>query len=499
MRQLLNKYRLLIWIGTALIIGFLATSIVAYHVSLKSVRDSIGDQALPLTGDTIYSEIQKDILRPVFISSLMAHDTFVRDWIIDGEKQPEQLVRYLKEIRQKYGVVTSFLVSENTRRYYYADGLLKTIKEGEPRDAWYLRVRQMTHEYETNVDPDMANRDKMTIFINHRVNDFQGKFIAATGVGMTFDTMVHLIDSYQQRFHRDIYFIDQQGNIMLAGKSMHAVRGAITATPGVRDIASQILNHDVKPTKLEYNLDGATVLLNSRFIPELNWYLVVEQNVESDLRPLRQTFMLNLALSAAITLLVLVIILTAVKQFQNRLENMAETDAMTGLLNRQAFTFVFEQAVLDTHRSGEAMSGIMFDIDYFKQVNDTYGHLAGDLVLRDIAQISRSIFRESDVISRWGGEEFLVLLKGCPQDRAFELAEKLRNAIASHDFALESTTLRTTISICITQYVPGESLNEFFLRADEGLYQAKHRGRNQTTLMPPPSETTQCGAPPSQT
>ncbi|MBS1187210.1 MAG: hypothetical protein H6R04_1228 [Burkholderiaceae bacterium] len=491
MRPFVHKYRLLLSIGAALIVGFLATSIVAYHVSNQSIRNNIGDQALPLTGDTIYSEIQKDILRPVFISSLMAHDTFVRDWIINGEQQPEQLARYLAEIRQKYGVVTSFLVSDKTRRYYYSGGTLKTVREDEPRDAWYFRVRQMPTDYETNVDPDMANRDKMTIFINHRVNDFHGNFIAATGVGMTFDTMVHLIDSYQQRFQRDIYFVDQQGNIMLAGKSMQAVRSAITTTPGIRDIAGHILNHDTQPTKLEYSQDGATVLLNSRFIPELNWYLVVEQNVENDIRPLRQAFMLNLAISAAITLLVLVIILTAVKQFQNRLENMAATDAMTGLLNRQAFTFVFKQAALDTHRSGETMSGIMFDIDYFKQVNDTYGHLAGDLVLREIAQLARRTFRESDIISRWGGEEFLVLLKGCPQDRAFELAEKLRNAIASHDFALESVTLRATISICITQYVPGESLSDFFLRADEGLYQAKHRGRNQTTLMPPPKRNDQ--------
>ena len=159
MRQLLKKYRLLAWIGVALVAGFLATSLVGYLVSMKSMRDGIGNQALPLTGDTIYSEIQKDILRPVFISSLMAHDTFVRDWIIGGEEGTEKITRYLNEIKQKYGVVTSFLVSEKSRKYYYADGVLKTVREDEPRDAWYFRVRQMKPDYETNVDPDMANRD----------------------------------------------------------------------------------------------------------------------------------------------------------------------------------------------------------------------------------------------------------------------------------------------------------------------------------------------------
>lgn len=134
MRELFEKYRLLFWIGSVLIIGFLATSLVAYWVSIKSIRENIGQQALPLTGDTIYSEIQRDMLRPVFISSLMAHDTFVRDWLIGGEKHPQRMARYLNEIKQKYGVVTSFMVSENSRRYYYADGILKKVKEKEHRD-----------------------------------------------------------------------------------------------------------------------------------------------------------------------------------------------------------------------------------------------------------------------------------------------------------------------------------------------------------------------------
>ena len=480
MRQLLNKYRLLVWIGVVLVVGFLATSIVSYVVSINSVRDGIGDQALPLTGDSIYSEIQKDILRPVFISSLMAHDTFVRDWIIDGEKGQDQIIRYLKEIKLKYGVVTSFLVSDKTHKYYYAEGTLKAVQEAESRDAWFFRVRAMKPDYETNVDNDMANRDKMTIFINYRVLDFNGNFIGATGVGMTLDTMAHLIDSYQERFRRNIYFVDQQGIIMLAGKSMNMVRDSIQVQPGIRDIATQILNRSVKPTRLEYRQNSNTVLLNSRYIPELGWYLVVEQNLEADIKPLQQAFVLNLGISAAITFLALVIILVAVRQYQNRLENMAATDTMTGLLNRQAFTFIFTQAALDMTRSGGVMSAIVFDIDFFKQVNDTHGHLAGDQVLCDIAQLTRNTVRESDVISRWGGEEFLILLKACPLEKAVELSERLRIAIAEHVFVVGAANTRLTVSLGVAQHIAGESLSEFFSRADNGLYLAKGKGRNQT-------------------
>src|SRR5207245_1646879 len=150
--------------------------------------------------------------------------------------------------------------------------------------------------------------------------DYNGNFIAATGVGLTLDTMTHILDSYQARFHRNIYFVDTQGGVVLTGKSMKQMRGSIRELPGVRDIANRMLNRSAMPTQIDYHLGKATVLVNSRFIPELGWYLVVEQNVSEDVKPVQQVFMLNLAVSAAVTLLVLVITLFAVNRYQKRLE-----------------------------------------------------------------------------------------------------------------------------------------------------------------------------------
>ena len=97
-----KKYSLLVWLGAILIMGFLATSLASYWVSRDQIRHSIIDQGLPLTGDNIYSEIQRDVLRPTFISSLMASDTFVRDWILSGEQDASQITRYLNEVKQEY-------------------------------------------------------------------------------------------------------------------------------------------------------------------------------------------------------------------------------------------------------------------------------------------------------------------------------------------------------------------------------------------------------------
>lgn len=105
----MEKGKKIIIIVTALIAsGFILTTLASYFVSLKSLREQISKRELPLTSDNIYSEVQNDLLKPIFISSLMASDTFLRDWAIEGEKSKGDISKYLKEINEKYGVFTSF-------------------------------------------------------------------------------------------------------------------------------------------------------------------------------------------------------------------------------------------------------------------------------------------------------------------------------------------------------------------------------------------------------
>ncbi|MBL0932905.1 MAG: GGDEF domain-containing protein, partial [Alphaproteobacteria bacterium] len=122
-----------------LIVGFLATSLGSYFVSRSSVREAVLRAELPLTSDSVYSEIQRDLIRPILISSVMAADTFMRDWVMDGEKDSAPIVAYLNEIKRRYSAFTAFYVSDRTKVYYHADGVLKSVREDEPRDEWYFR------------------------------------------------------------------------------------------------------------------------------------------------------------------------------------------------------------------------------------------------------------------------------------------------------------------------------------------------------------------------
>lgn len=476
-KSLSDRHKLITLLSLLLSLGFLATTLSSYYVSKTSIRNSIENYELPLTSDTIYSEIQKDLILPVFISSMMASDTFLRDWILSGEQDPEQITKYLRQVQDRYHTVTSFLVSEKTSAYYQRDGILKRVRPDEPRDVWYYRVRDMEAPYEINVDVDLANRDALTVFINYRVLDYDGRFIGSTGVGLQVDAVRKQIDDYQQRYQRDIYFVNKEGVVVLHGNEDNANGTNIRESKGLAGLADRILS---QPNgRYVYHRAGQHHLLNVRFIPQLNWYLFVEKTEDEALAGIRNTLYLNLILCFLITSVVLLITHLTVGHYQKRLEAMATTDKLTGLVNRHAFDILVRQILNDSNRNNLSVSALVLDIDHFKTVNDRFTHLTGDRVIREVAVTLCTKVRKSDVVCRWGGEEFLILLKGCSLEQAERMAEQIRLSVAHQAFEHGGTPFSVTLSLGVAEHLPNESEEAFLLRADRALYRAKDLGRNR--------------------
>ncbi|MBU2648474.1 sensor histidine kinase [bacterium] len=311
-------------ISILLVIGFLITSLASYFAASTLLRSEIIDNQLPLTSDNIYSEIQRDLLQPILISSLMAHDTFLKDWVLAGEKQPEQVIKYLNEIKTRYNTFTSFFVSEKSRIYYQAKGILKTVHSDESRDKWYFRVSDMKTDFEINVDIDMANADALTIFINYRVFDYEGRYIGAAGVGLNVYAVKKIIETYQERYQRRIFFIDKQGKIMLQGTLKSPYGSNIKDIPGLNHHLAKVTRSDKSIFK--YENQGVTHHVNSRYIPEFNWILIVEQAEGKPLRSILNTLVINLLISLVTTIFVLVLIYYSIRAYQKRLEKMAAAD-----------------------------------------------------------------------------------------------------------------------------------------------------------------------------
>jgi diguanylate cyclase len=165
----------------------------------------------------------------------------------------------------------------------------------------------------------------------------------------------------------------------------------------------------------------------------------------------------------------------------------ALVDAMTGLSNRKGFDQALAACLAEAAPQSLGPSLLMGDIDHFKQVNDSYGHLLGDKVIRVVAQIIKANIKGKDFAARYGGEEFVVLLPETPAPGALALAEKIRSTVAGSRIRRldnNETLEKVTISLGVASFRPGESGNEMLARADAALYAAKAQGRNSVTAAP---------------
>jgi diguanylate cyclase (GGDEF)-like protein len=176
-----------------------------------------------------------------------------------------------------------------------------------------------------------------------------------------------------------------------------------------------------------------------------------------------------------------------------RLEEQSERDGLTGVYNRRKLERRLAVEFQRVERYGGALSYLIFDLDHFKRVNDTYGHLAGDEVIRHAARTAVGVLRATDFVGRYGGEEFVALLPGVAIDGARVAAERLREAVARAPVAFEGDAIAATVSIGAAEYRPGLDRPEVLMRrADIALYASKAAGRNRVTCW---HETAEAAAP----
>ncbi len=171
------------------------------------------------------------------------------------------------------------------------------------------------------------------------------------------------------------------------------------------------------------------------------------------------------------------------KLYRDELHRLAQTDELTGLANRRELIGGLKRALSDCDRTDRDLAFALLDIDHFKRVNDTFGHPAGDQVIRAVAEVALACTRGGDLVGRIGGEEFGIVLQDACVAQAYEVCERVRQRIQSAAIALvDGTTIEITVSLGIARRFEGDSVETIVERADAALYQAKHSGRDQVRL-----------------
>lgn len=472
LNYIFQKYKLLITVTLLLSSGFIIASFFSYRIAVDLTKDQLKYNSLPLSSDNIYSEIQRDLLKPNLISSLMAQDTFMINWIKNGEKDVNQISSYLAAIKKKYNTSSSFLVSDKSKNYYYSEGILKTIRPSNKIDEWFYRVKNVVDVYESNIDLDLAAENSMTIFTNYRVEDDKGNFLAAVGVGLQTQHVSELLKDYKNKYNHDIYFINKDNKVLLSSNNIEELNKKDT------NYINTLINNfnNINKTTQEYTKNDKDYIVNIRFIDELDLYLCVEAQENTYKKEIENALYLNIFMFLIIVITIMILIIYYINNNHNRLQKFANSDELTSLNNRNSFDKAFKTIF---NKKDKNLSLLIFDIDKFKPINDKYGHLLGDKVLIRVSELFKKTFREHDLIARWGGDEFVALLPNLDKQTAYKLAERLRSKIEKDKGLKELLDRQITISMGIATRSTETSTEELFSIADKNLYQAKREGRNK--------------------
>ncbi|MGB5445220.1 MAG: sensor domain-containing diguanylate cyclase [Psychromonas sp.] len=474
------RYNIVAIVTFLLVTLSLIISVVNYQISLKSAQVQLRERSLPLTVDNIYTEIQKHIIEPNLIASMMAQDTFLRDWLIHNEDDADKISTYLETIKNRYKMFVTFLVSEKTRNYYTPEGLLEQVVEGNPNNNWYFNFMKNPDVHEINLDFNEYIDDGMMMFINHKIYDEQYHMIGTTGIGLKISYVNDMLKYFRQKYFFNVYFLNKEGEVVLYEHGVNSLKN-IDDVPELNSLRDLILTNESRV--FDYTRAGEEYLINTKYIPELDLYLVVEAKLSGFTQEVRKTFYFNLLISFFATLLIAFLILQTIKNHHRNLHNLAQYDDLTKLKNRRVFNEELQHFLLLNQRRDSDLSLLFFDLDDFKMINDTLGHQTGDKVLIRIAEIMQNNLRQTDIKSRWGGEEFIVALIDTKLADAKIIAEKLKTAIEQDPLLSKLTDKKVTASFGLTMLNSMDTIDSILSRADDALYEAKKGGKNQVVSV----------------
>jgi diguanylate cyclase (GGDEF)-like protein len=474
-----SNYTIIAVITILLLALSVAISISNYMVSKKSAQANLKTHSLPLSVDNIYTEIQKHLIEPYLVSSMMANDTFVKDWIVHNEDDVEKITKYLDSIKNKYEMLTAFLVSQKTKNYYTHNGFLEKVKEKTSTNKWYFEFKNNSKSHEINLDFNKNFTNSMIMFINFKIYNESYNFIGATGIGVEISYIDKMLQMFSKEYYLNVFFLNEDGKIVLTRQG-NETYSHIDEMKQLKKHKDTIISKETNI--IEYKKDGDEYILKTKYIPELDIYLVVEAKLDDFAKSARKVFYFNLSLSLAFAVIFATIIIIILRNYHAKLEKLANFDALTQLPNRRNFSKRFNQ-FLDLHKRDKRPISLMFmDIDNFKYINDELGHQVGDEVLTKVAWLLKQNIRKTDLIARWGGEEFIVAFIDTDIIDAFSITQKISKAIKEDKDLQKLIGQNLTASFGLTSCSDYDTIQTIVSRADKAMYEAKENGKDKIVV-----------------
>ena len=459
----------------------IVTVILTSYLTLKDVVNSHNKQVQSAI-TPLFSLVTSEVLRPLNVANFMANNQFIIDYASQSEIEKEPLAAYLNKISKSYNML-AFIALEKHNLMLDSNAKESTLNSREAE--WFYRLKDLPGDQFT----DIGNTENPRLYFDNKIFNRDEEFIGFTGVAIDLKYFASKFQDYSERFGFELYFVDKNNvitlssNNILKSQSLHR-KGLITRLNDLPWHQSLIKNNSADTnlsSEVMYTTDDG-LLISQMPIQELNWRMFIVSPPASQQSEYWQIFIARFVLFFLISIIFYLALLNIINYLKARLIKHSETDYLTQLPNRSHIHWRFDNLA----KTNKKLCVVIADIDNFKSVNDSYGHLVGDDVLRIIAEQLSLTLRKIDVVGRWGGEEFVMLLPETTASQAHAIVERIRKNIAAISFPISTTSgsFTTTISFGICELpLQGKTIRDYIEGADKALYEAKNNGRNQSVIF----------------
>ena len=445
-----------------------------FYATYKAIDNIVAEQSRvqQQAVSPVFKLVRDELLRPLYIAETFASSVDFTAMMDTPDFDEAALLERLQGMEQDLGLVF-FVASEKTRRQYFSNGRTLDLVEGEV--AWYFEAIERDKDFMA----DLGQIGDVHLYFDVKIYGPEREFLGYVGVGKRVQNFLDTFDQYKSRYGYDFLFVNDDDEIILSSLPDLVVRDAYIPTLGslawFRHEGGEGHSHDSEIIEVE---DG-DYLISEFGIEELGWRLLLLAPLEARQNQIVKAFLPNALVAAFSVTLLAGAGLFLVLVYKRSLENRTELDPLTGLPTRAHV----QRRFLELQRAGVDLCAVIIDLDHFKQVNDRHGHETGDRVLRAAADALKQELREEDIVSRWGGEEFVMLIPAGTIELGQSIAERARQNIESLRIDAKRGPVSVTASFGVAfGSSKHEQLEALVAKADEVLYQAKEKGRNQAEL-----------------
>lgn len=452
----------------------LSLGIAFFYATYQAINNIVAEQSRVQQQaiSPVFKLVRDELLRPLYIAETFASSIDFTTMMDSPDFDEQTLLSRLQKLEQDLGLIF-FVASEQTRRQYFSNGRTLDLIEGEV--SWYFEAKAVDKDFMA----DLGQVGDVHLFYDVKMVGPNQEFLGYVGVGKRVQRFLDIFNLYKSRYNYEFLFVNDKDEIILSSLPDLVVTDAYIPTleslAWFRDGNRYQQSNDSEIIQIKEE----DFLVSEFGIEELGWRLLLFVPLEARQAQITSSFVTNALAALLIVTLLASAAIFLMLLYKRNIEKKTEIDPLTSLPNRTHAQRRFDEL----QRSGAQVCVLIIDLDRFKNINDTYGHDAGDNVLKIVATALKQELREQDVVSRWGGEEFVMLVPAQSIDRGKKIAERARENLESLEIRIQESSLFVTASFGVAfGAAANESLEELLVKADEMLYQAKQEGRNQVRL-----------------